>query len=139
MMLLLAACGGEDKDGEAWLDPAASGTSTMPDAVTPPDTDAGMTMVVTINDGHIAAAEASIPVGPAVLTVMNAGAELHDLHVEGPGVNRALDEPIDANESGTMAVTFQEGTYTMYCPILDHRQKGETLTMTIPSPPSPTS
>jgi uncharacterized cupredoxin-like copper-binding protein len=132
LMILAAACGGEDKEG-AWLDPAASQTATMPEAVTPPDVEAGATVLVTVNDGHIAVPESTIPIGPVVMTVANAGTQLHGLHVEGPGVNAAMENPADANGSGTLSVTFQKGEYTFYCPILDHREKGETLTVTVPT------
>ena len=132
-ILIVAACGREKQDNESWLDPAASSTTTMPPPATMPEVAAGTTVLVTINDGHIATREASIPPGPAVLTVANAGKELHGLHVEGPNVQAALDEPIAAGGSGTIAVTFERGTYTFYCPVLDHREKGETLTVPIPT------
>lgn len=134
LTILLAACGGGEKnDNEAWLDPAASQTTTMPPPAEQPDTHAGTTVLVTINDGHIATREAAIPPGPAVLTVANAGKNVHNLHVEGPGVQAALDGTLEAGESGTINVTFQRGTYTLYCPVLDHRQNGETLTVPIPT------
>lgn len=130
--VLLAACrgGDEQQNNEAWLDPAASQTTTMPAPATTTDTHAGTTVLVTLNDGSIAAGETAIPPGPAVLTVANAGKEVHSLHVEGPGVNAALDSNLDANGSGTVNVTFQRGSYDLYCPILDHRQT-ETRTLTI--------
>ena len=109
----------------------------MPEPATPPETEAGTTLLVTVNDGHIATRESAIPPGPAVLTVVNAGQEVHGLHVEGPGVKGALDESIGPNGTGTMSVTFQNGEYTFYCPILDHRKEGETLTITIPTDTSP--
>ena len=109
------------------------GVYSFAHTATAPDVEAGMTILVTLNDGHIATQESSIPVGPAVLTVANAGQELHGLHVEGPGVKAALENPLDPNGSGTISVTFQDGEYVLYCPILDHREKGETLTITVPT------
>ena len=85
LLVLAAACGGEKQDG-SWLDPAASSTTTMPAPATTPEVQTGATVLVTINDGHIATQTASIPEGPVVLTVANAGKEVHGLHVEGPGV-----------------------------------------------------
>ena len=132
-IVIAAACGSETQDNESWLDPAASSTTTMPPPANTPEVAAGTTVLVTINDGHIATREASIPPGPAILTVANAGKELHGLHVEGPSVQKALDEPLPAGGSGTISVTFERGTYTFYCPVLDHREKGETLTVPIPT------
>lgn len=137
MILLLAACGGgeaERQDNSTWLDPAASQTNTMPaPPAAQPDTHAGTTVMVTLNDGHIATREAAIPPGPAVLTVVNAGKEVHNLAVEGPGVQATTDATIDAGGTATINVTFQQGTYTFYCPVLDHRNQGETLTVPIPT------
>ena len=135
MIVLLAACGGEAErqDNTTWLDPAASQTTTMPEPATQPDTHAGTTVMVTLNDGHIATREAAIPPGPAVLTVVNAGKEVHNLAVEGPGVQVTTEGTLDAGETGTINVTFQQGTYTFYCPVLDHRNQGETLTVPIPT------
>ena len=116
------------------MDPAASITTPMPEPAIPPDVTAGTTVVVTLNDGHIATRESAIPVGPAVITVMNAGKEVHGLHVEGPGVQAALEGTLGAGQSGTINATFQKGTYELYCPVLDHRKAGETLTVTIPTP-----
>lgn len=116
------------------MDPAASITNPMPDPVPVAEAAAGTTVVVTLNDGHIAAAESSIPPGPAVITVMNAGKEVHGLHVEGPGVEATLESTLAGGEAGTINATFERGTYELYCPVLDHRDKGETLTVTIPAP-----
>ena len=134
MTLILAACGGsETPEGEAIFDPAASIKTPMPEPATAPEVAAGTTLLVTLNDGRIATRESAIPVGAAVLTVTNVGKEVHGLHVEGPGVEGALERSLGTNESGTINVTFQNGEYTLSCPILDHREKGETLTMTIPT------
>ena len=35
---------------------------------------------------------------------------------------------------GSLEVVFQKGTYERYCPVADHKSKGETLSVTIPSP-----
>ena len=115
------------------MDPAAASTTTMPAPAGGPEATAGATVVVALNDGSLATHESAIPVGPAVITVMNTGKQVHGLHVEGPGVKGALEGTLGENESGTIEATFQQGTYEFYCPVLDHRQKGETVTVTIPT------
>lgn len=135
IVILAGACRREEPpEQESWMDPAASSTTTMPEPPGGAETEAGTTLVVTLNDGHLATRESAIPVGSAVITVMNAGQEVHGLHIEGPGVQKALEATLGANESGTIAATFQQGTYEFYCPVLDHRKAGETLTVTIPTP-----
>lgn len=134
LLTLAAACGGEKKDDEPWLDPAASSTTTMPAPATAPEVQTGATVLVTINDGHVATQQGSIPEGAVVLTVANAGKEVHGLHVEGPGFSKALDGTLQGGSSGSLEVVFQKGTYELYCPVADHRTNGETLTVTIPTP-----
>lgn len=134
LLILAAACGGEKKDDEPWLDPAASSTTTMPPAATTPEVESGATVLVTLSDGHLATQETSFPEGAVVLTIANAGKEVHGLHVEGPGVSKALDGTLTEGGSGSLEVVFQKGTYELYCPVADHRTKGETLTVTIPAP-----
>lgn len=134
LLILAVACGGEKKDDEPWLDPAASSTTTMPPPATAPEVDTGATVLVTLSEGHLATQEATFPEGPVVLTVANAGKEVHSLHVEGPGVSKALDGTLLAEASGSLEVVLQKGTYELYCPVADHRSKGETLKVTIPTP-----
>ena len=132
-LLVLAAACVEKKEG-SWLEPAASSTTTMPSPATAPEVETGATVLVTLNDGSLATQQGSIPEGPVVLTVANAGKEVHSLHVEGPGVSKALESTVAGGGSGTTEVVFQRGTYEFYCPVLDHRTKGESLNVTVPTP-----
>ena len=101
------------------------GTALVPDVV------AGTTVLVVLEDNSIAVREQAIPPGPAVLTIENRGSELHNLFVEGEGISRAADNPVPENGSGTLDVTFRPGTYTLYCPIGEHRTRGESVQITI--------
>lgn len=124
-----------DKDG-SWL----GGTATQNDAKHPgspggtavvPDVSAGTTVVVLLEDRRIAVRETAIPPGPAVFTVTNGGDQLHNLYIEGPGVKKAAGDPIAENGTRTVSEVLQPGTYTLHCPILDHREKGELTTFTV--------
>jgi hypothetical protein len=96
-----------------------------------PDVSAGTTVIVLLEDRHIAVRETAIPPGPAVFTVTNGGDQLHNLYIEGPGVRKAAGDPIAENGTRTVSAVLQPGTYTLYCPILDHREKGEQATFTV--------
>lgn len=135
-LVALAACQGRKEESA----PAEDTTSTLSGAIHPgspggtavvPDVTAGTTILVMLEDRHIAVRKTAIPPGPAVFTVTNGGSELHNLSIEGPGVSTAAGDPIAANGSRSVAVTLQPGTYTLYCPILDHREKGEQATITV--------
>lgn len=143
-ILAFAACKGHEGDQAttttAASDAAAPADTTAGDATHPaspggtaivPSVSSGTTVVVMLEDGRIAVREQTIPPGPAVFTVTNGGEQLHNLHIEGPGASVAAGDPIDARASRDVTVNLQAGTYTLYCPVLDHREKGEQTTITI--------
>lgn len=133
---VLAGCQNKAENEGSWLgatktdDPAqhpgsAGGTAVVPSA------SAGTTVLVMLEDRHIAVRESAIPPGPAVFTITNGGSELHNLYIEGPGVKTTADGPIEEKGSRSVTADLQAGTYTLYCPILDHRANGETATLTV--------
>lgn len=147
-MLLAAACGGgNEKKDETWLGTPPPDSSTSPtdtsataDATHPgspggtalvPEVEAGTTVLVMLNDNSIAVREQSIPPGPAVLTIENRGNEVHNLVVEGEGINSTAGDTIPQGQSRTLDLQFKPGTYTFYCPIAGHREKGEQVQVTI--------
>lgn len=148
-MLVAAACGTDEKKDETWLgteppqdtasatavDTAATAAATHPGSPggtsIVPDVSAGTTVLVMLSDNSIAVREQSIPAGPAVLTIENRGSGVHNLFIEGEGVNKAAEASIAQGQSATLDVQFKPGTYTLYCPVADHRQKGEQIQIQI--------
>ncbi|HVG24923.1 MAG TPA: hypothetical protein VND45_12260 [Thermoanaerobaculia bacterium] len=96
-----------------------------------PEVASGTTVLVMISDGSIAVREQSIPAGPAILSVENRGTGVHNLYVEGEGISRAAGNNIDAGGSATVDVNFKAGNYVLYCPVLNHREKGEQVSVTV--------
>jgi hypothetical protein len=96
-----------------------------------PDVSAGTTVLVVVNDGSIAAKGQAVPPGPAVITVQNGGTEVHNLFIEGEGISRAAGDNLEAGGTATTDVVLEPGTYLLYCPILDHRDKGESAQITV--------
>lgn len=118
--------GGTSKESPARHPGSPGGAAVVPEVTT------GTTVVVLLEDGRIAVREAAIPPGPVVFTVTNGGDELHNLFIEGPGVKKAAGDPIAENGTRTVSAVLERGaTYTLYCPILDHRQNGELTTLTV--------
>lgn len=95
---------------------------------------AGTTVLVVLEDNSIAIRGEAIPPGPAVLTVENGGSMGHNLYIEGNGMNRAAGDMIEVGKTATIDVVFHQGTYMLYCPVLDHRAKGEQTQVTIAAP-----
>jgi uncharacterized cupredoxin-like copper-binding protein len=150
-LMVFAAC----KNNETATDTAASDTMATTETASAthpgspggtalvPEVVAGTTVLVLLQEGSIAVREQTIPPGPAVLTVENRGQEVHNLFIEGQGISRAAGDPIPEGQSATVDVNLQPGTYTLYCPIADHRTKGEQVQLTINTvtgaPPADTS
>ena len=99
-----------------------------------PDVSAGTSVLVVLEDNSLALPGQAIPAGTAVLTVENRGQNVHNLYIEGEGINRAAGDNIVAGGSATVDVLFKPGTYTFYCPVLNHRENGEQATITIAAP-----
>lgn len=142
-LVLSVACNREQPD-ENWLgtstDPTATATASATHPGSPggtalvPEVASGTTLIVVLGDGSIGVQDESIPPGPAILTVENRGTQLHNLFIEGEQINRAAGDPIAAGGSSTVDVMLRPGTYTLYCPVLDHRQKGEEKQITVSQP-----
>jgi hypothetical protein len=141
-LVLSAACRNEHADsadsaGTA-LDTSATESATHPASpggeALVPDVVSGTTVLVMLSDGSIAVREQTIPQGPAILTVENRGTGVHNLFIEGEGISRAAGDNIAEGASGSVDVNFKPGTYTLYCPVLDHRDKGEQVQVTIGEP-----
>jgi uncharacterized cupredoxin-like copper-binding protein len=139
LLVLSIACGNNETATDTAAttagDTAATETATHPASpggeALVPDVVAGTTVLVMLSDGSIAVREQAIPPGPAILTVENRGTGIHNLFVEGEGISRAAGDNIAAGGTATVDVQFKAGSYTLYCPILDHRDKGEQVSITV--------
>jgi uncharacterized cupredoxin-like copper-binding protein len=131
----------DEKPNETWLgtstDTSATETASATAPGSPggtavvPDVATGTTVLVVLEDGSIAVREQSIPPGPAILTVENRGTQVHNLFIEGEGIDRAAGDTIAQGGTSNIDVMLKEGTYTFYCPVLDHREKGEQIQVTV--------
>jgi plastocyanin len=136
LVVCFAACRDENPQSSV-LPPAESATDSATHPGSPggtavvPDVAAGTTVTVVVTEGSVAVQGQAIPPGPAVITVQNGGRERHNLFIEGEGISRAAEEIIDAGGTRTVDVVFKPGTYTFYCPVLNHREQGEQTTITI--------
>lgn len=142
-LLTLGACKKESATTDtapALLPPQQSATDSAGHPASPggaalvPDVSSGATVVVVLTEGSVGVQGQAIPPGPAVITVENRGKEVHNLFIEGEGISRAAGDTIAEGSSSTVDVTFKPGTYTFYCPVLNHRELGEEAKVTIGTP-----
>jgi uncharacterized cupredoxin-like copper-binding protein len=73
----------------------------------------------------------SLPPGPTVFEVANTGAVVHNIEIEGQGVDAVLESNLQPGETGTLEVDLQPGTYEVICPVGNHAQLGMRLELTV--------
>jgi hypothetical protein len=73
----------------------------------------------------------SLTAGYQSFNVVNAGKELHSFEIEGNGIEARLPADLPRGDAATFEVNLKPGTYTVYCPVKDHRQKGMTTKITV--------
>jgi plastocyanin len=73
---------------------------------------------------------ATLSAGRTGFNVENGGKEDHGFVIEGNGIH---EESVVLKTGGTASVTvdLKPGTYTVYCPVKDHAQKGMKTTVTV--------
>ena len=119
---LAAGCGDDDEDTTA-----ATTTSTTTEAGATGATGAsGGGETIQISETDFALDPRTVVTGPGETTfdVTNDGDTIHNLEVEGNGVEEVLPEDLAPGDSGELTVDLEAGTYTMYCTVGDHREQG---------------
>jgi plastocyanin len=135
--VLFVACKDPKPEQSSVLPPQESATDSATHPASPggtavvPEVDSGTTVLAVVTEGSIAVRGQTIPPGPAVVTVENGGKETHNLFIEGEGISRAAGDNIAAGATQTVDVIFKPGTYTFYCPVMNHRDLGEQIQVTV--------
>jgi uncharacterized cupredoxin-like copper-binding protein len=73
----------------------------------------------------------SIPAGPTNFVVRNNGNSAHNFKIEGGSMNEQLPADLMSGEVRTLHVDMAPGTYTIYCPVRDHKDKGMKMQLTV--------
>ena len=72
----------------------------------------------------------ALPAGHVALNVQNAGKEDHGLEIEGNGVHQST-QILKRGDTGALEVDLKPGTYTVYCPVKGHKERGMSRTITV--------
>ena len=72
----------------------------------------------------------TLPAGRRALTIENGGKEKHAFEIEGNGVH-AETPVITSGSTTSLDVDLKPGTYTVYCPVKGHKEKGMTKTVMV--------
>lgn len=128
--LALAACG--DDDDEETTSAATSETTTEETTTDDAAQTGGGGEELTISETEFALdpADPTVAAGEVTITATNDGATLHNLEVEGNGVEEITDD-LDPGQSGELTLDLEPGEYEMYCAIGDHAAQGMEGTLTV--------
>lgn len=85
---------------------------------------------VTLSDYRIEMPDALSP-GQFTFNVTNGGTHEHSFEVEGEGIEKALDRPLQPGQSAKLVVDLRAGTYKVYCPVADHEDRGMTRPLVV--------
>ena len=74
---------------------------------------------------------AGVLAGRTVFRATNAGELTHTLRVERDGVAQEFATPLAPGDNRDLVVELVPGTYAVYCPLADHRERGMSRTLTV--------
>jgi uncharacterized cupredoxin-like copper-binding protein len=124
----LAACGGDE--GEETI---AAPTATTEEGATGATGAQGTAEEVDVSETEFAIdpANPNVKAGTVSFNVSNDGEIVHNLEVEGNGIEEVLEQDLQPGDSGELTVDLEPGTYEWYCPIGDHADQGMEGELTV--------
>jgi hypothetical protein len=73
----------------------------------------------------------AVPVGKMIFSVTNAGTMEHNFEVEGQGLEKKFSMNLKPGETRNLQMDLPAATYTVYCPVNDHRKRGMHQELTV--------
>ena len=132
--ILLAACPGSRTEDASQASPPKTSTTTAsprtPASTTRLDSTAAPVTEVQLTEYQIRIAD-TLPAGPQHFRIANGGEAKHSFAIEGPGLSARLGSELTGGDVAELSVTLQPGTYTVWCPVDEHRGKGMQRTITV--------
>ncbi|HVE23845.1 MAG TPA: cupredoxin domain-containing protein [Sporichthya sp.] len=141
-LVLLAACGDDKKDEATSQPPAATSTPDAGSSSTEPTTEASAqsssgssadatTVDIDLSEFMVHLDKTTLAAGTYTFKATNSGSIPHAFQIDGPGVEDKGTGTIQPGDEGTVTVTLQKGTYTFYCPVPGHEDKGMKQEVTV--------
>jgi plastocyanin len=128
--LLAGGCGGDDGDEDATPPPAPPPPAAA--ATTEPSGE-GTTLENPADAGGDFAFQRdalTAPAGEVTLVMFNPSSEIHNISIEGEGVDEK-GELVGEGETSRVTVVLEPGEYTFYCSVPLHRDGGMEGTLTV--------
>ena len=124
--LLLVACGSDTPSDTGGSSPSAEETSTST-----PEAENASTINVSETEFSIRLSKSTVPAGNYTFSISNDGNAPHNLAIKGPGVGGETSKTFQGGENGELTATLQEGTYTVWCAVGNHRAQGMETTLKV--------
>ena len=133
LLLLAVACSSDDPGDLSQKSPSQSSNDTStppqmaePTAATPPGS--------TPQEVHLIEYAIHMPdtmaPGRVAFNIENGGKEKHAFEIEGNGIEEKTDE-LTGGSTASLEVELRPGTYTVYCPVKGHSEKGMKKTLVV--------
>jgi uncharacterized cupredoxin-like copper-binding protein len=81
----------------------------------------------------------SLPGGPTLFEVTNAGRMVHNIKITGEGIDKVFPSVLQPGESQTMQVDLKPGRYKVVCPVDSHELLGMSLDLMVTQPKQSTA
>lgn len=123
--LAFAACGGGDETTTAASDTTeqTSTDQTTTEDTTTAASGGGETVDISETEYALDPSDATVKAGEVTLAITNDGSIVHNLEVEGNGVEEVSDD-VSGGQSTDLSVDLKPGSYEMYCAIDGHKDLG---------------
>ncbi len=116
VVAILTGCGGGDGEGGAGTSEAGAAPSGS--------------LSVAASEFAFAPAELTAEAGEVTIELANDGAAPHAIAIAGNGVDET-SETVDGGATTSLTVELEDGTYEIWCPVGDHRDRGMVGTLTV--------
>ena len=122
LAFVAAGCGDDDDDETSAATTAATTTAGATGATGAAG--GGESVDISEIDFALDPSDVTVQEGEVTFNVTNDGQAPHNLEIEGNGVEETLPQDLGPGDSGTLTLDLAAGSYTMYCPVGDHREQG---------------
>jgi hypothetical protein len=125
---LAAACSSGSKGS------TSSGATTPPASSAPAPSGSqgtGGRVTAALTEFRIALSQTTFNPGTYTFVAVNSGHDIHSLEINGPGVDNQKTANLQPGQTADLTVTFQKGSYDVFCPVDSHKELGMNLELQV--------
>jgi plastocyanin len=82
-------------------------------------------------DDYVIRMPETLPAGEIVLHIRNVGKHVHNIEIQGHGVDAALPDNLAPGQSADLRLTLGPGVYHVTCPVGPHDMLGMRMELTV--------